>query len=274
MQEDRELQPLPPGIRTLTDEEIERLRAEHDDLPRSPQQCITCKGKKEFLGIDGHRYRCDCVSQFILHRYLLHCGIGLLYQRLSWMDLRRDHPQIDTLMAYVDDAESNLNAGLGMMLYGDRGTGKTMFAVLCLKALLARGYDGYLTEFRRMLDSFKGGFRDTEARQWFYRRVSNVGFLVIDEVTMEARDKDKSYDWPLDTLEDVIRHRVAHARPTILTTNYNPEDVKRGYGAGIISLLSEQATILRFSGDDFRPTHKLRLEEEVKRHLTRPVVLG
>jgi DNA replication protein DnaC len=274
MEQDRELLPLPLGIRTLTDVEIERLRAEHDDLPRSPQDCITCGGKGEFTGIDGNRYRCCCVDQFILHRYFLHCGIGLAYQRLSWTDVRQHHPMIPPIMAYEANGEANLNAGLGMLMHGDRGTGKTLFAILLLKALLARGHDGYLTTFRRMLDSFREGFRDSEARAWFHRRVSNVGFLVVDEVTMEQRDTKMAHDWPLDTLEDVIRHRVAHARPTILTTNYDPEEVRRGYGGGIISLVGEQSSILRFTGEDFRPRQKLRLEEEVDRGLIRPITIA
>lgn len=275
MSEVRELPPLPPGIRTLTDVEVERLRSEHDDLPKSPAHCITCRGKKEFLGRDGHRYHCNCIDQFILYRYLLWCGIGKHYQRLSWTDIPNDHPLADPIIEYADNAEAKLDSGRGLLLHGDRGTGKTMFAVLLLKLLLARGHDGYFTEFRRMLDAFKVGFRDAAAREWFYRRVSNVGFLVIDEVTMEARDAEKARDWPLDTLEDVIRHRVAHARPTILTTNYEPEQVRRGYGAGIMSLLSESATTLRFGGiSDYRPRNAARVEAEERSGMVRPITVS
>lgn len=269
----RELSPLPAGIRTLTDEEADRLRAEHDDLPVTPKHCLICGGTGSFLWLDGDEiaeWKCNCIDQYILHRYFLHAGIGLHYQRLSWADVRSDHPAIPVIREYIDNSDYYVRTGIGFLFYGPNGTGKTMFAVLLLKALLAQGHDGYFATLRSILTALTGTFRNDDKAEWFHRRIRNAGFLVIDEVGKEqARDKD----WTADTLEDIVRHRVAHARPTILTTNYSLGQVEH-YGPSLVSLLSERSKHYEFGGEDFRRTRLAgRQEFERENHLVRPVTV-
>jgi DNA replication protein DnaC len=272
----RELPPLPSGIRTLTDAEADRLRATIPaaELPVDPQHCITCEGTGTFQWHAGGRiceWKCNCIDQWIMHRYFLHSGIGLSYQRLAWTDVRPDHPAIEVITDYEDNSDAFVRSGVGLVLHGPNGTGKTLFAALLLKSLLARGHDGYLTTFREMLDTFTRGFRDNVEQRWFHKRVKNAGVLVVDEV---GKESGKDRDFPMETLEDLIRHRVAHARPTIITTNYGPDKVRSGYGSGLVSLLSERSIFYECRGEDFRPTSNTRVVDEARQNLTRPVTVG
>lgn len=274
-----ELPPLQKGIRTLTDEEAEKLKAEYpeSELPSSPKTgCVTCKGVGTFMWLDSRgqpaEYKCNCVDQWIMHRYFLYCGIGIHYQRLAWVDIRGDHPAIEFIVDYVDNSERHMDRGKGMVLYGPNGTGKTLFSVLLLKMLLGKGHDGYLTTFQDMLDAFRNGFRDTAARNWFHRRVKNAGFLVMDDV---GKEQDKADGYNTDILTNIVRHRVAHARPTIITTNFMPERIHLGYGNSLVSLLAEGALSMEFTGEDFRKT---KLEDrntmEESLNLTRPITVA
>lgn len=285
------LEPLPPGIRLLTDEEAGRLRLRHPGLPRTPDDCPTCRGRKVFRwwayddegAASAAEYECPCLDQWVLHRYLLNANIGLTYQRLGWRDVRAEQGAVDKVAAYLDHADDYLNAGCGLILWGNKGAGKTMLAALVLKALLARGYSGYFTTFSEMLDLFTAGWHDRDEKALFYRRVKNAGVLVLDDVGREFKQRrmvagQGMQDYTTATAEaafdEVLRHRVANSKPTILTTNLDMRQLEEGYGGNTMSLLHERSTTYHFTGGDFRDQARMRLDEEIVQGLTRPVVLA
>jgi DNA replication protein DnaC len=275
------LSPLPPGIRLLRNDEVERLRQRYPKVPSSPERCPTCYGTGEFqwwgIEIGGERptvpYHCDCISQWTLHLYLLNANIGSTYQRLSWADVATEQGAIDKARGYLERADAYVRAGCGLILYGEMGTGKTLLSTLILKHLLGMGYDGYFTTFSEMIDTYTGGWHDAEEKAWFHRRIKNAEVLVLDDVGREYQGR-KSSGLPESTFDEVLRHRVAAATPTIITTNLDLKSLQEGYGGNVMSLLHERSTTYRFTGEDFRDAARYRLDEEVQRGLTRPVVIG
>lgn len=281
------LDPLPPGVRLLTDQEAERLRSKYPGLP-TVENCITCRGRGSFRWWDAKRtatieYGCVCTDQFILHRYFLHANIGLTYQRLGWFDVQAEAAAVEKVMDYLDHLDAYVDAGCGLILYGTKGAGKTLLSSLVLKAILAQGYDGYFTTFSEMLDTFTAGWHDRDDKTWFYKRVKNSRVLVLDDVGREFKQRrmvkgEGMVDYTTATaessLDEVLRHRVANSRPTILTTNLDMEQLKAGYGGNVMSLLHERSTTYRFTGGDFRDQARMRLDDEIRAGLTRPVVVG
>lgn len=273
------LLPLPPGIRVLSDEEGSRLNSLYPDLPKTLAQCVTCKGQQTFIwrgaGGEPTRFDCDCVSQRIMHRYFLHSGIGLRYQRLSWVDLDTqavDQTALSRVLDYAEHAEHYVSIGAGLMLQGkDMGTGKTMMATLLLKRLLADGIDGYFTQFNEMLDAHTAGWRDEEQKVWFDRRVRNAGVLVIDDVGRENKNRIDVIEAMFDS---VLRARHDNCKPTIITTNKTAEEFESLYRSNIMSLLSETSETVQVRGADYRPQVKAKQAEERTLGLTRPVVVG
>ena len=91
--------PKLPGPRTawlLEDPDSSRLRRQRPSLWADPiKSCMTCRfektGEKSFLWWNDERteivtWECNCVAQWIMHRYTLLHGIDTSYQRLGWMD--------------------------------------------------------------------------------------------------------------------------------------------------------------------------------------------
>jgi len=280
----------PPSVRTLNDPEADRLRKQYPDLPPSPAQCITCRGTKKFLWWDDPAspereavyYLCPCKDQWILHRYLLNAGIGLAYQRLGWADVEAEEGAILKAQNYLANAEGYVTNGLGLILYGEIGTGKTLLGALILKGLLARGVDCYFTSFGGMIELLSAGWNDDDDKQWYVRRCKNAGVLMIDDVGREHRQRrmvkgegltEMTTALAQSTFEEVIRHRVASAKPTIVTANLNLQALEMKYGGNVLSLLSERSTTYRFEGQDFRATARMRLVDEIESGFTRPVVL-
>lgn len=283
------LPPLADAVRTLSNEELDRLRKLYPGLPRSPQQCVTCSGRGNFLWWNEGRtevveYECPCVDQWVLHLFFLNSGVGRTYQGLSWEDAGGiEAGARDRVAEWIEHSEAYIRAGCGLILHGTKGTGKSLLSSLILKWMLVEGYNGYFTTFSEMLSTLMGGFSDPDERTWFYARIKNAQVLVIDDLGREVHkrhavkgDGFKEMTSPIAsaTIDEVLRHRTASSLPTILTTNLDLNELERDYGSNIISLLKERSVLYEFTGKDWRRDARLRLEDEVKRGLTRPVVVG
>lgn len=271
----------PDGIRPLTDEQAARLRKFHPRLPRSLDECITCGGAKVFRWKDeaGNPadYRCNCRDQWIMHRYFLHSGLGKMYQRLSWTDaVAVDKRTMSEVFDYLDHADAFMRSGRGLILRSpQRGNGKTLVAALLFKAMLAKGHDGYFTQFNELLDAASAGWRDEEERAWFIRRVRNAGVLVIDDVGREnAETSARGLGMVEATFDKVIRARHDDALPTIITTNKTEEEWEKKYQSNILSLLSGTCRTVQVTGGDYRPVFNAQQDQEDRLGLIRPVVVG
>lgn len=271
------LNPLPPGVKLISNEDFARLRDRDPTVPSGPDHCSTCNGKREFQWWNQDRssivtYACSCEDQWIAHCYLAHCGIGIGYGRLGWADWdQTKFPAASEAVAgYLNDPETYVRAGIGMLFVGRSGTGKTLMASLLLKELLARGYDGYFTRFAKAVDLFMSGWRDPDEKRWFHRRIENSEVLVLDDI---GREHKGNMETSSHTVEEVIRHRVANARPTIITTNKKPEELQNDYGA--LSLMAVSLEPVVFSeSEPFWVQQRERAIAETKSRLTRPIVFS
>lgn len=291
------LEPLPSTVRTLRDAEAAALDL-RQPLPYTPDNCVTCRGRKWFLWRDTvtgdpAEYECSCVDQYILHRWLSHSGVTLNFQRMGW----RDFDTLDDGVAkhavdYLDRNEDWLHAGFGMMIYGPRGNGKTLLANLIVKGLIKRGVPCFATTFEAMVEAYAGGWRDPGQEQWFNRTVRNARVLFIDDVGREFR-ADRFADATLTEpekhrkamadnrpgsmketlLESVVRYRVGSNLPTIITTNFTPEQIAQGYGGHTTSLLTEKVVEVEVRGTDQRRSIGKREAAYADAGMSRPVVL-
>lgn len=273
-----QLPPLPKTIRTLTNDESRALNFRFPDSQKTVEDCQTCLGRKTFRWWSPDRteiveYDCNCVDQYLLHRWLSHRGILKSYQRLGWGDLFNGLSEdvVAAIGDYVEHRQGYVNAGVGIIFTGTKGNGKTMLANLLLKQMIAEGENVYATTFSDMIDLFAGGWQDREQSRWFERTVRNAGVLFIDDLGRERNKGPASVGENM--LETIARARVGNSQPMIITTNMPEEEIHKGYGDHVLSLLSERSVIIKVTGDDRRVQTHQRLLDEVRQGLCRPVTL-
>lgn len=267
------LPPLPPTIRHLSDPEYERLQRFDPGIWANPHKtCLTCQKKGTFLSPQGET-ECDCLAQWMLYLYLLNAGIYLNYQRLTWGDLADQ--VLTSTFEVLDDYRTHIqrytDAGIGLVLLGTQGTGKTLLASLLIKQLLGDGVDGYATQFNTMIDAYAAGWRDKEDREWFTRRVMNAGVLLIDDIGRESKGRENTTNALFDM---VVRHRVASDKPTIITTNYTKAEIQSGYSVYAMSLLAESVIFHEVTGPSYREKANRRSVEDVRAGINRAVTLA
>lgn len=273
------LPPPPAACQPLSEVDSKRLREKYPSLWHDPRKhCETCRMKKVFRWYRADTdeiqdYDCSCANQWLMHRWLLNANLGLWHQRLYWRDVDTVSTEVTwKLGAYMEDHEANMQAGLGMVLWSpDRGTGKTLLSVLATKSLLSMGVDCYFLQFSEMIDHYTATWRDEAERAWFNKRIRNVSMLVVDDLGRENKGRAEVVESMLD---QVIRHRVANALPTFLTTNYTPNEVHGGYGPNVMSLLYERSLWVEVPGKDYRSRSNERTLSEIRQRLVRPIGIG
>jgi DNA replication protein DnaC len=243
--------------------------------------CLTCKkesrnGETTFRVRQGEEivtYDCSCIAQWRLSRWMLNSGIDLQYQHYSWDNVNTvDMMAKKIVLEYLDSSLALVEKGVGLTLWSkDVGSGKTLLVTMLLKGLIAMGHEGYFTQFNDMVNQHTAGWADQEERAWFDARIRNAGVLVIDDIGRENKGRSHIIEEMFDT---VIRARDQACKPTFITTNYTPDEMKQGYGLNLLSLLSGKNIDAEVPGKDYRPIHLKQIVQDSVDGIDYPIVVS
>src|SRR4051794_31145888 len=176
---------------------------------------------------------------------------------------------VGEVRGFVDDLEAGLEAGRGLWIFGDTGTGKTTLAMLVSKMALEAGHSvaiyslpKLLARIRRTYDSEPGG----DSYLSFFERLTSVDLLHLDDLGVEKRS-----DWVLEQLYAVINERYEARRSILVTTNLNGPELIEQIGERTVSRLLEMCGEPRvLFGEDNRSRYDAADENlpSPVRHLT------
>lgn len=138
--------------------------------------------------------------------------------------------------------------GRNLVLIGPTGTGKTHAAIAVAREAHAKGLSVVVLPVVELLDLLRPtGGGDEHAM----RRLMDVDRLVLDDLGAE-----KATDWTQERMYALVNRRWLEERPTIVTTNLEPEVLRteeQGVGERLFSRLAGSgAVVLRLSGADRR----------------------
>jgi DNA replication protein DnaC len=218
-----------------------------------------CDGSGWILGPEDVARACDCREPRL--RRGRNRGVASVIPR-KFQGVSFDRPPVSTdiepmvvrvVRTWVEDLEANLEAGRGLWLMGDTGTGKTTLAMLVSKAALedSRSVAIYslpklLARIRRTYDSEPGG----DSYLSFFERLTSVDLLHIDDLGAEKRS-----DWVLEQLYALVNERYEAQRSILVTTNLDQQQLEEQIGSRTVSRLVE------ICGDPlplFGPDHRVQ----------------
>jgi len=220
-----------------------------------------CDGSGWILGPEDVARPCECrgprlakrrvrgVAAAIPKRYR-----GVSFDRPPISDMERDKgraPVVKAVRAFTDAIDERLDAGRGLWLMGDVGTGKTSLAMLVAKTAAEAGRSvaiyslpRLLARIRRTYDADPG--EDSYLR--FIERLTSVDLLQIDDLGAE-----KSSDWVLEQLYAIVDDRYESERSMLVTTNLDQASLEEQIGPRTVSRLVEICgDPLPLFGDDQR----------------------
>ena len=235
------------------------------------KECKICDGKgytfsdkRFFRGEEesGLAKQCECVRKMANYARYDAANIPREYWDLSLADFRETSPEKTILKDRVSGIIQNIHTygrdGRGLLLYGRKGTGKTMLSIEILKAAAAAGYSVHYDFYPVVFNEYmKKSFGVDRVKAQYEELFSKTDFVVLDEL-----GKERDYFNAASADSDIISSRFLEMnilkkranKPTIIISNIQKglDDIKEFYGEYVYSVMSHNYDIVPFMDDDFR----------------------
>lgn len=166
---------------------------------------------------------------------------------------------------YCEVASQVLDRGIGIYLFGDKGTGKTrLTACMANNLMIKHHYTTLFTNFSEISKEIRESFnKNTESERKILHRLSEVDFLFIDDLGVERVTKGEQDLWLQEKIYDVINARYNNKAPVIFTSNFSLRELieTRGIDDRTVDRIMEMTEIMRIEGTSYRAKMKRNNEK-------------
>ena len=179
-------------------------------------------------------------------------GTGLQDRRLYDCTFANDNGKTPGLTAkakrYVEHWEDAARKNIGLLLFGDVGTGKSFLAGCIANALLEQDVPVLMTNFPTILNRMTGLFGSDRAD--FLASLNAYDLLILDDLGAE-----RGTEYALEQVFAVIDARYRSRKPLVVTTNLtldalkHPDDLAH---ARIYDRILEICAPILFGGENLR----------------------
>lgn len=118
---------------------------------------------------------------------------------------------------YVENFPTFYEQGMGLLLFGGVGTGKSFITACIANALIDQGRPCLVTNFPRIVNSLQNDF---DNRQEKIDRLNDCDLLVIDDFAVERQT-----EYVQEIIYNVIDSRYRIKCPLIITTNLTAQEI-------------------------------------------------
>lgn len=187
--------------------------------------------------------------------------IGERYQKVNFELTETGHnPTFDAAFArcrkYCEVSDKVLAAGLGIYLYGDKGTGKTHLTACMANALISQCKQVLFTNFMEISKLLRATFgKQNVSEAEYINKLATIDFLFIDDLGTERVQTKDGDLWLQEKIFDILNKRYNNKKPTIFTSNYNIQELitERGFAERTVDRIVEMSgAILKIEGDTYR----------------------
>lgn len=169
-----------------------------------------------------------------------------------------NNPLINKAKTYADKWSDMLSKNIGLLLWGEVGTGKTYFASCIANALVENCVSVKMTNFSTILNDL---FYENDKNQYI-NRLNNHNLLVIDDLGIE-----RDTEYALEQVYNIIGARYKSNKPLIITTNLSITEIKNPVDTAhkrIYDRVLEMCVPIKFDGENFRQQKATEKMEAIK----------
>lgn len=200
-------------------------------------RCRVCGGKRQtivtppFEGAQPRTVRCwcDCPTQDDARRQRERleeieknrrlCFNGTDMRAWSFDNDDGKQPGLSrSLRQYADQFKKYRADGMGLLLHGPVGTGKTFFAACVANAVVSQGYKARMTNFEQI----EKALWDSEQKAQYMQELMRYDLLVLDDLGTERKS-----EYMQEIVYNVIDGRYRAGLPVIITTNLTADELTK-----------------------------------------------
>ena len=156
--------------------------------------------------------------------------------------------QLAKARRYAENWDSFRRDGMGLLLFGDVGTGKTYTAGCIANALIDKGVSVLCVGLSDVVNRMQGNFGAD--RDNYMKALMRPELLVLDDLGAE-----RNTSFGKERVFDVVNHRLLSGKSMIVTTNIPLSVMKQAADLDdrrIFDRILEVCVPIRFDGENFR----------------------
>lgn len=160
---------------------------------------------------------------------------------------------LNKMRTFAENIKFNIEHGLGLILFGNKGTGKSHLSCAVAEAAIQQHHSALFITADDIIDDVKSGFTENSSSKAKINMYTRPDLLIIDEIVAGIDDKGTR------TLAKILNQRYSQKRSTFIITNLamvadkdNPITLSTLIGERIIDRLRETNKALKFTGESFR----------------------
>ncbi len=200
---------------------------------------------------------CVCMKRALIMEGFRSSGLGTLIERQSFDNFSLSYYEGDdlermkrNLAAVKSYAEGFSSQSGNLLLMGGTGLGKTHLSTAMAKRVIEGGNDVVYESAQNIIgdfetDRFRHGY-DSQ-NEPLSEKYFECDLLIIDDLGVEIINA-----FSVSCLYNLINTRINKCRPTVISTNMNPQIMRSRYDDRITSRLLGEFSILLFTGTDVR----------------------
>lgn len=223
----------------------------------SPVTCPLCQDRGIILEGDLAR-PCSCMQQKRIENQFRHARMarGLLNCRFD--TFRKEYYESRSNpddRSYLESAIKALNAsqdfvkrclkdphGVGLLLTGPVGAGKTFLAAAIANALMEKGKYVLFIVVPDLLDQLRATYKSDENELDLLDTAREIPILILDDLGAHNYT-----DWTRNRLYSIINYRLNEQLPTVITTNLSLSEMEEYLGNRTTSRLIQACRIFRMN---------------------------
>lgn len=233
------------------------------------QECICREALKKKADLEAQRERKQAEEEEAARKAMFQERVRKLFDMsqlgkrfmtrtfATWKLTPENKKAFESAKKYAEKFETYKEKGIGLMMSGTKGTGKTHLAAAITIELINKGTPVIMNTMIGLLSKIKGAY-DGEIKETENSLIdlySTVDLLVIDDL-----GKERPNEWVLEKLYTIINARYENLLPVIVTTNYDIDRLRDRLtvknntetAEAIVSRLNEMCVGIEMNWEDWR----------------------
>lgn len=172
---------------------------------------------------------------------------GIADPKYRKMTFEASNIPLDFAHKYVDNFEKYYKDGLGLMLLGTCGTGKTFAAACIANALVEKGFSVYMAHISEIVRQMSQEY--SEELPTYINKLKNCSLLIVDDFGTQ-----RSTEFIREKVDCLIDMRSCSCKPLIITSNLQLEDLRESDTSLLRAYdrLKEKCHPITMNGESYR----------------------